>query len=577
MLEINELESFPINADSTSSTSKIGVDDLVKVSDSTNSKDSQTPSRHLRRRSILAPLIGSSISIAAVLAIVVLSTNFIPQKAPSKQTASVLDSAIKSPMADPPKILVETTFAQSMQKLIDDDNQTIWETPTFGLPLNLQHIPSNPKMVFAVRMADLLDTKYGERTLDSLGPHINSHFEQLLNNVSIQKSEIEQFMLTFHSNNEFEYDSFVRLTLKPSVDSAELPERWPSFSKANNDGGDTFYSTEERCIAVAKPKESDRTILLIANEDLITESLELAGIDVSAGTIRRLAKRTDRERHFNYLTTRTALFNDEGQKWMGSRLASLNRELALRMNNFVRGMTICMHLDEGTYLEFSFDQSVDLKSDELQQEATANIARLNSSVTSYVNSLSDNPYWDSVKSRIRSMLDDLTGNLRVGVEDKVVVGNGWFPNSAGHNFLAAAELLVTFGNSQFINQSAIATKQLPKSLEELLALPRDLTVNTSPDLIVLLNNLEAEILEEFGQLPFEFKIQLAGSDLSKEGITQNQRPSDFEIKAQPLSKILTEIMVKANPDKNISGPNDPNCKMVWVVADLNDNDQPVIL
>ena len=63
-----------------------------------------------------------------------------------------------------------------------------------------------------------------------------------------------------------------------------------------------------------------------------------------------------------------------------------------------------------------------------------------------------------------------------------------------------------------------------------------------------------------------------GNDLSKEGITQNQRPSDFVLEQKPLSDILTEIMVKANPDKNITGPDDARCKMVWVIAD--DPDDP---
>jgi hypothetical protein len=90
--------------------------------------------------------------------------------------------------------------------------------------------------------------------------------------------------------------------------------------------------------------------------------------------------------------------------------------------------------------------------------------------------------------------------------------------------------------------------------------------------VILINNLQQEIIDDYGELPFDFEIRLMGSDLSKEGITQNQRPSDFNLQQEPLSAILTEIMIRANPDKNITGPDDPACKMVWVVAD--DPDQP---
>ena len=69
-----------------------------------------------------------------------------------------------------------------------------------------------------------------------------------------------------------------------------------------------------------------------------------------------------------------------------------------------------------------------------------------------------------------------------------------------------------------------------------------------------------------------------GADLSKEGITQNQRPNDFSMKQRSLADILAEIMVQANPDKNITGADDPNCKMVWVVAnDPADSNRRIIL
>ena len=36
-------------------------------------------------------------------------------------------------------------------------------------------------------------------------------------------------------------------------------------------------------------------------------------------------------------------------------------------------------------------------------------------------------------------------------------------------------------------------------------------------------------------------------------------------------------MVKANPDKNITGAADPNCKMVWVVAANPDDESEQIV
>ncbi len=114
------------------------------------------------------------------------------------------------------------------------------------------------------------------------------------------------------------------------------------------------------------------------------------------------------------------------------------------------------------------------------------------------------------------------------------------------------------------------TRKTPQTLDELLNAKRDLSVTTNPDLNILLSNIRDEVVEDWGSLPFDFDIRILANDLSVEGITQNQRPGDFEMQQTTLADILTEIMVRCNPDRNITGPNDPACKLVWVVADHPD-------
>ena len=84
-------------------------------------------------------------------------------------------------------------------------------------------------------------------------------------------------------------------------------------------------------------------------------------------------------------------------------------------------------------------------------------------------------------------------------------------------------------------------------------------------------DLQSEIQDDLGKLPFAFNIRLIGGDLESEGITKNQRPGELVMNQKSLGEILTAIMVGANPDKDISGPKDPNCKLIWVVADDPEN------
>ena len=107
---------------------------------------------------------------------------------------------------------------------------------------------------------------------------------------------------------------------------------------------------------------------------------------------------------------------------------------------------------------------------------------------------------------------------------------------------------------------------------------RDLNVTTNPDLNILLADLQSEITDDLGEMPFPFKIKLLGNDLLAEGITKNQRPGEFDLKQKTLAEILTEIMIRANPNKDISGAQDPNCKLIWVVGpDPDQPDQKIIL
>ena len=138
---------------------------------------------------------------------------------------------------------------------------------------------------------------------------------------------------------------------------------------------------------------------------------------------------------------------------------------------------------------------------------------------------------------------------------------------AAHNLLAGAELALSLGDATVVPDAIAPTKKSsPQTLEELLAMPRSLSVTTNPDLNQLLLAISTEVNEQFPEMPFKLRIELAGTDLAKEGITQNQRPGDFTADQKPLSAILTEIMLRANPDKSAKAASDPNCKLVWVIA-----------
>ena len=147
----------------------------------------------------------------------------------------------------------------------------------------------------------------------------------------------------------------------------------------------------------------------------------------------RLARDSDSKRHFTAMFLRSGLFNDEGQKLMGESLRWLNRRLSVAIDPFVRGIAISLHNDNATYLEIDFDHTVDLKAEQLQQQLRTELTSLASDIRNYSDSLISNPYWDLARKQAGAMADDLTTNIRMGIENKQVLGNGWFPAAAAHN------------------------------------------------------------------------------------------------------------------------------------------------
>jgi len=68
-----------------------------------------------------------------------------------------------------------------IQQLIEDDDQTLWETPTSGPPIEFTYLPLTPKLMFVIRPSELVQDPEGERIFKSLGPQFESRLEDLKN------------------------------------------------------------------------------------------------------------------------------------------------------------------------------------------------------------------------------------------------------------------------------------------------------------------------------------------------------------------------------------------------------------
>ena len=459
-----------------------------------------------------------------------------------------------------------------------DDGVSLWEQATSGQPVDFTGVPYSPALAFHVRWAELAANPAGQKTLLALGPELNQQIQSWQTSLGVPAEQIKSVLVSLHTSDEFRYQPFSMVQLLTPIAIDDLIAAWgaKSVQAVSEDGEEiTYYRSPENQCYFAALMEGQVTQFAMASEQLILECIELQGINVVSGSMKRLVQSSDQDQLFNMLFVTPGLFNDEGQKLMAGSLLELNRQLSVALDRNIRGALLGVHLDDDVYVELRLDSTIDLKPDAAEEHLKQLIDDSIDFVKRETESGTADGYWQPVSARYPNMLKRLKSAFRFGEEDRNLIANGWLPAVSIHNLVAASELFLALG----VNKSTeVKDRVVPASIEELLTMPRDLSVSTSPDLIVLLNNLQQEIRDDFGGLPFEFEIRLNGADLEKEGITQNQRPSDIEMRQQPLSKILTEIMVKANPDKNISGSSDPNCKMVWVlIADPDNLDRKIIM
>ena len=514
-------------------------------------------------------LLGSLFVIAAIIGLAVMLGSEPVKTANSKSGKDEIEKSVDAEVKNT-KTPANTSPLRFVQDLISDDRATLWQSPTDRVNLPLAYFPPDPKLLFTLRAQAFLETTEGSKILSAMGPEFSKLLQEWQNRVGLTLQDIQRITVSLHPNEQLQYDFFFQIELPQQTNKSNLLQIWKQPAEQLTESGESIFVRENGNAFYFLPTQ-DKTkckAFVLGKKQRVQEVVRARGFTGWSGTLQRLSGWIDADQHFTFLFLRPALFNDEGQWLMGEQLSNFNRQLALLMDDQIRGGLLSLHLDDGTYTEFTLDRNSDIKASELKSRVDSQFRTARDQIAKYFNSAPPADYWDPVRIKAPLMFANIYQNLRVSVEYGEVTGNCWLPPMAAHNLIAVAELATSFTAGTPTSSPTQSTpRKIPASLTELLKLPRDLTVNTNPDMNILLSNIRQEVIDDYGGLPFEFNIRLLGNDLSKEGITQNQRPSDFEMKQTSLEDILTQIMVRCNPKKDISGPSDPDCKLVWVLAE----------
>ena len=453
-----------------------------------------------------------------------------------------------------------------LQEILDDDASRLWESPTTGKPIEFLYAPSSTEILFHVRPHDLLKSEEGLRLINGLSTTFAQPSKTLSSAVGIPLNQIQTLTAALYPGNSGTYEAIFRVTVIDSVSIDDLKAVWGDADEVRTREGKRIFATRETAYLISSSDADDAISFVSGVPKLVQELSAQNGMSVLALPLQRLAARTDQDQHISFLASPRSLTDRFGRTLWGELSDTIVPRLRVFFPDEINAFSVQLHLDEGDYLELHVDHSPDVSAKELVQRLESTIRQTVNEIGAFAVGLPKLDYWNSVQQRILPMADRLASGLRWDVEFGNVIANAWLPPDAAQNLIAASELTLAFANTVSPPEMA-DVKRTPQTIEELLASKRSLNIANPPDLNILLSDLASDINDDFPDMPFQFKIALMGNDLQKEGITQNQRPGPLAFEDLSLSDILTKIMTSANPSKDISGPADPNCKLVWVVVD----------
>ena len=183
----------------------------------------------------------------------------------------------------------------------------------------------------------------------------------------------------------------------------------------------------------------------------------------------------------------------------------------------LKAALLSLHFGETSYVELRLQSDTNQDAMELSKEFAAYLESLPPAIEKYVLSLTPHPYWKDLWYRFPRQVWALQEQVRGAKEGSQAVYNAWLPGTATHNLVAGAELVfATPPGSQAQLATAASSKPVPQSINELLSAPYELGV-ASDDMIRVMDTIRSGVVDTHRNLPFEFEIEIRGSDLQVGG------------------------------------------------------------
>lgn len=535
----------------------VAVDDSVHITSVQNNASDVVSSDKTKQSTLRLALVGG----LAVLVLGAVAAFFL-----MKDTGSNLDpnpdttsNDSQSPVTQP----INNAQTESPY-LLNDSTESLWARPDPGPPISFAQIPLGTQMIVRTRLSKLVETPSGRNLLKSFGPAANRILDTWTKRIGISSEDLETFTLYLLPQGTTWPEVIVEGKLnKPTAslvakhgvaDAAGITKLATDALWIPENGPNRFYFGKLSSI---------ESMVRESNEDQ-TDGSKTDPVRNLRRELRQLVPECHDTDLITVLTNPNFLRDEAQGLFPGTR-----ERLLEGLFNFWRDESQAVALGYQESAELAFLEVRMIAREELRPRVLAARVEqykndLPTSASNFLGRAELDPYWQPIALRFPAMLSFVAEQTHVVAEDQQVALNCVVPKEATHNLLLAAEL--SLGTR---TRATVATQTGPSvaSVSDLLASKTSVRFSQK-SLDQAMKDVAQQIQDEFR---LSIEIRLVGADLETEGITRNQQIRNFNATDLSVAEILTQLVMKANPDQSVTGPSDPQQKLIWLTSPDQDN------
>jgi len=469
---------------------------------------------------------------------------------------------------------------------------TLWASPTEGLPLEVNWLPGDSKLVIAIRPASLLASEEGQRVRRALGPAIGVLTDSLTNATERPLTDFDSILLAAAPSRE----GRPHWTLKARLANREpvrfhgervvAPEgrapaplegvyyrwngqAWFEFLRQADRRSDETRSDETGAAGSHDETGAAGSQLWMGREaELLAQWKDADRVSIMSPRFEQIVQSTDRDRHVTIVAS-TSFLLGEGKKWFHPTFGWLIDALDQLRFEKVDMIVVSLHLGPNYQFfgEVQLFHRADARPQPLSKKFYTELERAPNRIEDWLSNLNSiDRHWRKLAMRMPRMIRVLVQQARLAVENQHPVLTFSLPAHAAHNLVAAIEMSFSEASSTVTGPvTASLTPPAIKSWKSLLRQQVDLEIRQD-SLDTTLRILESKITSKYPTITFPFRIRIVGADLQDEGITRNQQIRGLRLVDKTIGEVLTAVAIAANPITKVKSAAETDQKLIWTVA-----------